>query len=143
MQLISEKDYLEHHGIKGQKWGIRRYQNDDGTLTPAGKKRYEKTVQDAKTLADSHASIEKMTRELTSNVPKGAQILVSPETKAEYKKKLDVFVDSSTAFNKKYSEASSDVVTMDDGCDYIRALLRDDRLGGYVEYLSFIGPTKK
>ena len=32
--------YLIHHGIKGQKWGIRRYQNDDGTLTEAGKKRY-------------------------------------------------------------------------------------------------------
>ncbi len=33
-------DELFHHGIKGQKWGIRRYQNADGTLTPAGKQRY-------------------------------------------------------------------------------------------------------
>lgn len=32
-------NYLEHYGIKGQKWGIRRYQNRDGTLTLAGKKR--------------------------------------------------------------------------------------------------------
>lgn len=31
---------LYHHGILGQRWGIRRYQNPDGTLTPAGKKRY-------------------------------------------------------------------------------------------------------
>ena len=29
-----------HHGILGQKWGVRRYQNEDGTLTEAGKKRY-------------------------------------------------------------------------------------------------------
>lgn len=31
-------DYLEHHGIKGQRWGIRRYQNKDGSLKPAGEK---------------------------------------------------------------------------------------------------------
>jgi hypothetical protein len=32
---------LCHHGTKGMKWGVRRYQNKDGSLTPAGKKRYE------------------------------------------------------------------------------------------------------
>ena len=34
------KDELAHHGIKGQKWGERNYQNEDGSLTPAGKERY-------------------------------------------------------------------------------------------------------
>lgn len=33
-------DELEHYGVKGQKWGIRNYQNVDGTLTAAGKERY-------------------------------------------------------------------------------------------------------
>lgn len=32
--------YLMHHGIKGMKWGVRRYQNEDGSLTDAGKARY-------------------------------------------------------------------------------------------------------
>jgi hypothetical protein len=35
-----QDDYLMHHGIKGQKWGVRRFQNEDGSLTSAGKRRY-------------------------------------------------------------------------------------------------------
>lgn len=38
--FIPHSDYLEHHGIKGQKWGLRRYQNSDGSYTEEGRKRY-------------------------------------------------------------------------------------------------------
>lgn len=37
---------LFHHGIKGMKWGVRRYQNKDGSLTPDGKKRYDRDIAD-------------------------------------------------------------------------------------------------
>lgn len=37
--------YIAHHGVKGQKWGVRRYQNSDGSLTAAGKARAEKDKQ--------------------------------------------------------------------------------------------------
>ena len=37
---------LQHWGIKGQKWGVRRYQNSDGSLTPAGIKRYRDEAGD-------------------------------------------------------------------------------------------------
>ncbi len=37
---------LYHHGIKGQRWGVRRYQNADGSLTAAGQKRYDRDVRE-------------------------------------------------------------------------------------------------
>ena len=43
---------LYHHGIKGQKWGVRRYQNSDGSLTPAGKKRISKKYKKASMAGD-------------------------------------------------------------------------------------------
>lgn len=37
---MNQNDHIRHSGIKGQKWGVRRYQNEDGTLTEEGKQRY-------------------------------------------------------------------------------------------------------
>ena len=52
--FISQNE-LCHHGIKGMKWGVRRFQNEDGSLTSAGKKRYgdESTGSDKKTSSNN------------------------------------------------------------------------------------------
>ena len=39
--ICTRQNELTHHGIKGMKWGIRRFQNKDGSLTPAGRRRYD------------------------------------------------------------------------------------------------------
>lgn len=42
--MYSYDNYLEHHGIKGQRWGVRRFQNEDGTRTSEGQKRYNQNT---------------------------------------------------------------------------------------------------
>lgn len=50
-----ETNYLIHHGVKGQKWGVRRYQNPDGTLTSAGIKQQSRDRKKIEKLARSTA----------------------------------------------------------------------------------------
>lgn len=40
LRRVAPEDYLMHHGVEGQKWGRRRWQNEDGSLTPAGREHY-------------------------------------------------------------------------------------------------------
>lgn len=58
-------DYeLYHWGVKGMKWGIRRYQNKDGSLTPAGRKRYAEPHEDYKRAHDKKSVKQMSDKEL-------------------------------------------------------------------------------
>lgn len=59
-----ENNSLSHWGIKGMKWGRRRYQNSDGSLTPAGKKRYDDSHEDYRRAHDKKKVSQMSDREL-------------------------------------------------------------------------------
>lgn len=51
---LYSREYLAHWGIPGMKWGVRRYQNKDGTLTPEGRIRYEKPKEQLRNRVIEH-----------------------------------------------------------------------------------------
>lgn len=82
-------DELYHHGIKGQRWGIRRYQNEDGSLTALGKMRYGisearnvlaskiKSVNETRALNYKRKHLNKMTQEELDTELKRQQTLTA------------------------------------------------------------------
>ena len=65
-QMYEYPDYLMHHGVKGMRWGIRRYQNKDGSLTNAGKKH----VSNYKTARSLNRKVDQEARKLINSDPR-------------------------------------------------------------------------
>lgn len=59
---------LYHHGVKGMKWGVRRYQNKDGSLTPAGKKRAADYRDKELNKLDKRWSTDKLDKRISKNI---------------------------------------------------------------------------
>lgn len=79
----SDGTELYHHGIKGQKWGIRQYQYEDGTLTPAGRERYGKNARlvenkgkQAKAIANTYKKVSNIISGVSSGIQGASAIAV-------------------------------------------------------------------
>lgn len=109
MNLYYEtSDTLVHHGVKGMKWGVRRYQNADGTLTNAGKKR--QTMLEARD-AKNYAYADKKVKQAayTQAFNRGTSIRNQYGSKGRATNKL--IADTAEASNKAdktYKQAKKD-----------------------------------
>ena len=79
--IYADYDHIEHYGVPGMKWGVRRYQKKNGSLTPAGKKRQKVNYSsEAKKMSNDdlkrnidRMNLEKRYRELTTPTSKVAR----------------------------------------------------------------------
>ena len=103
-----DQNELCHHGIKGQKWGLRRYQNPDGSLTPAGKKKYGTKTNYEKVVAAKglKAKVKAQKIREKQNARTEAEI-------AKYKKRAGIKEEkTTTAIKPKTSQTKPHVKTL-------------------------------
>lgn len=77
---------LAHHGIPGQKWGIRRYQNYDGSYTQAGMKRYNKSLEE---YGKKDAAYKEAKKAYKSGTGSEAEMVNKKVERKQAKKQLD------------------------------------------------------
>lgn len=80
---------LTHHGILGMHWGVRRYQNKDGSLTAAGRKRVDKLDSEYQRLTGKKLTKKKSSADVKKTEPKPKSKSISEMTNEEIQEKIN------------------------------------------------------
>lgn len=120
---IYRTDELYHHGIKGMKWGIRRFQRKDGSLTPAGEKRRAKLEAELKQLGGKKKRGTTAKTEPTAAAPR--KKTVSEMTDDELREKTNRMQLESNYYNAARNLATSNPVKVSKGKKFMDGLMND------------------
>lgn len=113
--------YIYHHGIQGQKWGVRRYQNPDGSLTSAGRLRYEDSNRrQVKAINSIYRHVDEQGRRYVTNTSKSPRKFTTVKEHKDYAIKSFIAYDNKkpvsvmTAWKHKNNETEISIMTRKD-----------------------------
>jgi hypothetical protein len=142
---------LKHHGILGMKWGIRRFQNKDGSLTAAGKKRYDGDTKDSQEDVETRKQNiikSKSVKDLYDN----ADLFTTQELQSAYNRlvlernianlsasevsKGEKFINNVTKWGKKTSDLITTGTNLYKSVDTVRKMFGDESSTKKTNYRS-------